>query len=139
MNHDIDNKTNRLVISRRDSQQVVLKILKAEKSDHNRELSILLTLSNSDVEHAGKRNVVELLDYFYHTGPNGNHLCLVFPLMISDGEAMTISGNPQEAGYLRAISRQLLLGLDFLHQSGIVHCGMSRLFGCVSNILIGLK
>ncbi|RDK47261.1 serine protein kinase [Aspergillus phoenicis ATCC 13157] len=107
-----------------DSQQVVLKILKAEKSDHNRELSILLTLSNSDVEHAGKRNVVELLDYFYHTGPNGNHLCLVFPLMISDGEAMTISGNPQEAGYLRAISRQLLLGLDFLHQSGIVHCDL---------------
>lgn len=138
-NHDIENKTNRLVIPRIDSQQVVLKILKAENSDHNRELSILLTLSDSDVEHAGKRHVVELLDYFYHTGPNGNHLCLVFPLMTSDGEAMTISGNPQEAGYLRAISRQLLLGLDFLHQSGIVHCGMSRLFGCVSNILIGLK
>ncbi|KAL7656574.1 hypothetical protein ACMYSQ_005653 [Aspergillus niger] len=37
---------------------------------------------------------------------------------------MTISGNPQEAGYLRAISRQLLLGLDFLHQSGIVHCDL---------------
>ncbi|PWY63312.1 serine protein kinase [Aspergillus eucalypticola CBS 122712] len=107
-----------------DSQQVILKVLKAEESAHNRELSILLTLSDSEVEHAGKRHVTELLDYFYHTGPNGTHLCLVSPVMISDGEAMTISGNPQDAGYLRAISRQLLLGLDFLHQSGIVHCDL---------------
>ncbi|XRM47458.1 hypothetical protein ABZX51_010430 [Aspergillus tubingensis] len=30
---------------------------------------------------------------------------------------MTISGSPREVGYIRAVSRQLLLGLDFLHQS----------------------
>lgn len=79
------------------------------------------------MDHPGKRHVIELLDHFYHTGPNGTHLCLVFPVMISDGGALTISGNPQEAGYIRAISSQLLLGLDFIHQSGIVHCGMSEL------------
>ncbi|KAL4999226.1 kinase-like protein [Aspergillus recurvatus] len=105
-------------------QQVVLKISKAEASEDNRELSCLLALSDSGMGHPGKRHVIELLDYFYHTGPNGTHLCLVFPVRISDGEAMTISGNPREAGYIRTISRQLLLGLDFLHQSGIVHCDL---------------
>ncbi|KAL4733839.1 kinase-like protein [Aspergillus similis] len=105
-------------------QQVVLKILKAEASEDNRELSILLTLSNSGMDHPGKRHVIELLDHFYHTGPNGTHLCLVFPVMISDGEGMTVTGNTQKAGYIQAISRQILLGLDFLHQLGIVHCDL---------------
>ncbi|RAH57039.1 serine protein kinase [Aspergillus piperis CBS 112811] len=107
----------------KDSQQVVLKILKAEASqDNNRELSILLTLSDSNSDHPGNKQIVELLDHFYTKGPNGTHLCLVLPTMISDGAAMTVSGSPREVSYIRAISRQLLLGLDFLHQSGIVHC-----------------
>ncbi|OJJ71272.1 hypothetical protein ASPBRDRAFT_30992 [Aspergillus brasiliensis CBS 101740] len=106
------------------SQQVVLKILKAEASTDNRELAILLAMSDSDIYHPGKRHVIELLDHFYRTGPNGTHLCLVFPVMISDGAAMTITGSPREVGYIRAVSRQLLLGLDYLHQSGIVHCDL---------------
>ncbi|BCS12688.1 hypothetical protein ALUC_50734A [Aspergillus luchuensis] len=106
----------------KNSQQVVLKILKAEASqDNNRELSILLTLSDSNIDHPGKKQIVELLDHFYTKGPNGTHLCLVFPTTISDGAALTVSGSPREVSYIRAISRQLLLGLDFLHQSGIVH------------------
>ncbi|PYH73801.1 serine protein kinase [Aspergillus vadensis CBS 113365] len=109
----------------KDSQQVVLKILKAEASqDNNRELSILLALSDSNIDHPGKKNVIELLDHFYHTGPNGTHMCLVLPMMISDGAAMTIIGSPREIGYIRAVSRHLSMGLDFLHQSGIVHCDL---------------
>lgn len=105
---------------------MVLKILKAEASqDNNKELSVLLALSDSSKNHPGKEHVVQLLDHFYTKGPNGTHLCLAFPAMISDGAAMTVSGSPREVGYIRAVSRQLLLGLDFLHQSGIVHCGMS--------------
>ncbi|KAL4890865.1 serine protein kinase [Aspergillus ambiguus] len=105
-------------------QQVVLKVLKGEASRDNRELSILLALSDSGMDHHGKKHVIELLDHFYHTGPNGTHLCLVLPVMISDGGAMTTTGNPHEAGYVQAVSRQLLLGLDFLHQLGIVHCDL---------------
>ncbi|KAL1998500.1 hypothetical protein VTN02DRAFT_6055 [Thermoascus thermophilus] len=107
-----------------DQQQVALKILKADVSKNSRELSMLLNLSASNVNHPGKNHLIELLDHFYHTGPNGTHLCLVLPVMISDGEAMTTSGIPHEVGYVRAISRQVLLGLDFLHQSGIVHCDL---------------
>ncbi|OJI81370.1 hypothetical protein ASPTUDRAFT_32781 [Aspergillus tubingensis CBS 134.48] len=107
----------------KNSQQVVLKVLKAEAfQDNNKELSVLLALSDSNKNHPGKEHVVQLLDHFYTKEPNGAHLCLVFPTMISDGAAMTVSGSPREVGYIRAVSRQLLLGLDFLHDSGIVHC-----------------
>ncbi|PYI31120.1 serine protein kinase [Aspergillus indologenus CBS 114.80] len=107
-----------------DLRQVVLKISKSEATEDSRELSFLLTLSGSDTDHPGKGHVVGILDYFSHTGPNGTHLCLVFPAMISDGEAMTISGKPRGVGYIQTVSRQILLGLDLLHQSGIVHCDL---------------
>ena len=106
-------------------QQIALKILKADESKNNKELSILLHLASSELGHPGKTHVIELLNQFYHTGPNGNHLCLVFPMMISDGMALTITEVPHQAEYVQNNSRQLLLGLDFLHQSGIVHCGES--------------
>ncbi|KAE8327707.1 kinase-like domain-containing protein [Aspergillus sergii] len=44
--------------------------------------------------------------------------------MISDGEAMTITGRPHYAAYFQEVSRQILLGLDFLHRSGIIHCDL---------------
>ncbi|KAK6826708.1 hypothetical protein RU639_004413 [Aspergillus parasiticus] len=59
--------------------------------------------------------------------------------MISDGTAMTTSGSPHDVGYVRAISRQLLLGLDFLHQSGIVHCDLqpaNMMFSVIGTINI---
>lgn len=59
-------------------------------------------------------------------GPNGTHLCLVFPVMISDGEEMALNRGPHQAGYVQAILKQILLGLDFLHALGIVHCGKRR-------------
>ncbi|KAL5362194.1 serine protein kinase [Aspergillus floccosus] len=105
-------------------RQVALKILKAEVSKNNHELSMLLRVSASRWDHPGKTNIVALLDHFYHTGPNGTHLCLVFPVMVSDGQAMTATGVPHCAGYVRTVSQQILLGLDFLHQSGIVHCDL---------------
>ncbi|RAK86723.1 serine protein kinase [Aspergillus costaricaensis CBS 115574] len=109
----------------KNSQQVVLKILKAETSqDNNKELSVLLALSDFNENHPGKEHVVQLLDQFYTKGPNGTHLCLVFPATLSDGAAMTVSGSPREVGYIRVVCRQLLLGLDFLHQLGIVHCDL---------------
>ena len=109
-------------------RQVALKILKADASENNQELSMLLALSNSHLNHPGKAHVIELLDHFHHKGPNGNHLCLVLPVMISDGEGMTISGMPHSAGYVQMVSHQILLGLDFLHKSSIVHCGKSALY-----------
>ncbi|EDN03941.1 hypothetical protein I7I51_05199 [Histoplasma capsulatum] len=65
-------------------RHVALKILKADVSRNNKELAMLLKLSAPGLDHPGKGHVIELLDYFEHDGPNGTHLCLVLPAMISD-------------------------------------------------------
>lgn len=102
----------------------MLKILKADVSSNSRECSILLHLSRADTYHPGKNHFLRLLDQFERKGPNGVHLCLVFPVMMSDGEAMTVRENPRCSGYVREISKQILLGLDFLHDQGLIHGGM---------------
>jgi serine/threonine-protein kinase SRPK3 len=104
-----------------------LKILKAEASKDNRELAVLLLLSDPSLQNPGKGHVIELLDYFEHNGPNGTHLCLVLPVMVSDATAMTVSGRPHQAADIRSISERILSGLDFLHTLGIIHCGNSPL------------
>lgn len=113
----IDNALYRL------QRHVALKIVKADFSYENKELDVLLYLSKSRLDHPGKKNVVELLDHFEHQGPNGKHLCLVLPVMLSDGEAMTITSQPRDANFVLSISKQIILGLDFLHKSGLIHCG----------------
>ncbi|PLB51214.1 serine protein kinase [Aspergillus steynii IBT 23096] len=100
---------------------VTLKILKADVSSNSREHSILLHLARADVSHPGKNYVLQLLDQFEHHGPNGVHLCLVFPVMMSDGEAMTVRETPRYAVYVREISKQILLGLNYIHDQGLIH------------------
>ncbi|ODH45502.1 CMGC/SRPK protein kinase [Paracoccidioides brasiliensis] len=96
-------------------RHVALKILKADVSRNNKELAMLLKLSAPGLDHPGKG---------HHDGPNGTHLCLVLPAMISDGEVISVNGKPHQAAYVRAISKQVLLGVDFLHKLGITHCDL---------------
>ncbi|KAK2744180.1 hypothetical protein FQN57_004440 [Myotisia sp. PD_48] len=106
-------------------RHVALKILQADISKDNRELSNLLRLSVPALDHhPGKQHVIELLDYFKHVGPNGTHLCLVLPIMMCDGEEMTATRIAHHPAYIKAISKQVLLGLDFLHALGLVHCDL---------------
>lgn len=105
---------------------VTLKILKADVSRNSQERSIFLHLSRTDIHHPGKTHILQLLDQFEHKGPNGVHLCLVFPVMMSDGGAMTIRRKPRCSGYVREMSKQILLGLDYLHDQGLIHGGMYR-------------
>ncbi|KAE8311555.1 hypothetical protein BDV41DRAFT_565695 [Aspergillus transmontanensis] len=84
------------------STDVALKILKADASKDSKELSILLHLSIRFRPGTSRKNhLMQLLDHFEHHGPNGTHLCLVPPVMISDGEAMTITGRPHYAAYVQ--------------------------------------
>jgi serine/threonine-protein kinase SRPK3 len=100
-----------------------LKILKAASSRDSKELDVLLHLSNAAIEHPGKGHVLELLDHFKHDGPNGTHLCLVLPAITSDGEAITVREKARQATDVRVVSKQILLGLDFIHGLGIIHGG----------------
>ncbi|KAJ5931525.1 hypothetical protein N7516_006014 [Penicillium verrucosum] len=102
-------------------RDVTLKIVKSAVSEDSKELSILNELSHSITPHAGKEHVISLLDHFEHEGPNGLHLCLVFPLMMSDGEAITIRGKARNVSFVRAVSTQIILGLDFLYQNNMIY------------------
>ncbi|KAJ5576861.1 hypothetical protein N7535_003787, partial [Penicillium sp. DV-2018c] len=104
-------------------RDATLKILKSAFGENSKELSILNELSNSKKTHVGKEHVISLLDHFEHEGPNGVHLCLVFPVMMSDGQVMTDRSKARNASFVREVSKQIILGLDFLHQNNVIHSG----------------
>ncbi|RAK98168.1 serine protein kinase [Aspergillus ibericus CBS 121593] len=107
--------------------EVSLKVLQASASKNNRELAMhqrLATTRTADHPGKGNNHVVELLDHFYHEGPNGRHLCLVFPAMVSDVRAMVTSGAPLNARDLGNLARQVLRGVQTLHAAGIGFCDL---------------
>jgi len=114
-------------IPNRAHRNVTLKVVVAEKSgevDH--ELRVLKHLKeSSDSSHPGHKHVFHLLDSFYLDGPNGRHLCLIFdvlgPKVSSVAERCP---DYRLAGCLgHDISVQVLLAVNYLHSSGIVHGG----------------
>jgi serine/threonine-protein kinase SRPK3 len=113
------------------NQHVALKILTADsyygvgKSVY--ELAILQHISKVDQRHAGYKHVIHLLDHFTHTGPHGEHLCLVFKVMGESVGALRRRFPTRQvpAALWKRIARQVLLGLDYLHQScGVIHTGL---------------
>lgn len=129
-NHNVPHiLRNNWPVVRRVQQFASLKILKAKHSINCKELDVLLYLSHGTFHHPGRQNVMPLLDNFTHHGPNGTHLCLVFPAMLSDLEVMSYhyGCEPHPPDYVIALSKQILLGLDFLHTLLIVHGGKSTI------------
>lgn len=94
------------------------------------EREILLRISevSQKSSHEGRNYVSSLLDHFKHTGPNGEHVCFVFDVL---GHHLDFQSAKYEDGKLpvkavKVITRQLLLGLDFLHREcGVIHTGMT--------------
>jgi serine/threonine-protein kinase SRPK3 len=74
----------------------------------------------------GRNHVIQLLDHFRHEGPEGRHVCLVFPVL---GHHLGLQAAKFEqqripVAVMRKVARQLLQGLDFLHREcGIIHTG----------------
>lgn len=73
------------------------------------------------------RPYAQLLDCFSVEGPNGRHNCLVTELLgPSLASVYSLYGQLEQVlrpeTILRA-SKQLLLGIDFIHQAGLVHGG----------------
>ncbi|KAJ5442249.1 hypothetical protein N7445_005256 [Penicillium cf. griseofulvum] len=85
------------------TRDVTLKILKATASEKSKELSTFAQLSQT--QHPGKKHVLSLLDHFKHNGPNGPHLCLVFPSMLSDGQLPVIEADSSAPEYLMVSQR----------------------------------
>ncbi|KAL4910544.1 kinase-like domain-containing protein [Aspergillus multicolor] len=64
-------------------------------------------------------------------GPNGLHLCLVFPVVLGDCHDLTVTAKPRNAAFVRSVSKQILLGLQVVHDEGFIHCDLPP-----ANILI---
>ncbi|SPQ99904.1 unnamed protein product (mitochondrion) [Plasmodiophora brassicae] len=102
-------------------RHVALKIQKS--AEHYTEAALdeieLLRRAGSASEH-----VVRLLDFFYHVGPNGRHMCMVFELL---GE--NLLSLIKKSGYrgiplprVQRMTRDILLALHDLHTDAqIIH------------------
>lgn len=119
--------TTWLAEDRKESRFVALKISTAESAKRTREMQVLSQLARVKSELPGKAIVQNLLDSFTISGPNGTHQCLVV-----DAARINIH-ETKEAAYnglihlpaARAITSQLILGLQFIHSQDIVHGGTS--------------
>ncbi|OCF40514.1 CMGC/SRPK protein kinase [Kwoniella heveanensis CBS 569] len=109
------------------NRHVALKVVKSDGHYTETaldEIQLLQRVVNSSQTHAGRCHVVGLVDNFRHTGPNGSHVCMVFEVL---GENLLglikryqHRGVPQHI--VKQIAKQVLLGLDYLHQEcRIIH------------------
>ncbi|KAF2289802.1 hypothetical protein GH714_038689 [Hevea brasiliensis] len=106
----------------------VVQTLKVQKSAQHYteaamdEITILQQIADGDPDD--KKCVVKLLDHFKHSGPNGQHVCMVFEYLgdnlltlikYSDYHGMPIHK-------VKEICFHILVGLDYLHrQLSIIH------------------
>ncbi|KAH1935936.1 hypothetical protein KXV69_003089 [Aspergillus fumigatus] len=109
----------------KNSFYVAVKILKAEASilEGPTELSILEAIRANALSYPGAQHVVQILDSFNHEGPNGTHLCLVFPVMGGDAQAHArlLPERRYPLAVSKTLSKQVTQGLQFLHGCDIVH------------------
>jgi serine/threonine-protein kinase SRPK3 len=103
------------------------------------EIKLLQRLISSDPTHAGRSHVISFLDHFKHKGPNGSHVCMVFEVL---GENLLglikrhqTKGVP--IGLVRQISKQVLLGLDYMHRAcGVIHTDLKpeNVLVCIDDV-----
>ncbi|EDW86265.2 uncharacterized protein Dwil_GK17168 [Drosophila willistoni] len=87
------------------------------------EIRLSRTISNRNW-HPLRQRLIELIDFFYISGPNGTHLCLVFEALgenlLSLIQRSRYQGLP--LWNVKQIAKQVLEGLCFLHtQCSIIH------------------
>lgn len=120
-----------MLTEKRRQGYAVLKILRADcyTSPHDifeQEILSKITELSSKTEHKGCHHVLPLRDQFKHEGPNGEHVCFVFDVLgyHLDHQTIWFKHGRLPVRTVKTITRQLLLGLDFLHREcGIIHTG----------------
>ena len=101
------------------------------------EIKLLEKISSANPSHPGRQHIVSLLDHFEHRGPNGDHVCLVFEAL---GESLISTlrryhdrGLPIHI--VKQITKQVLLGLDYLHREcGVIHTDLKP-----ENVVISIE
>jgi len=88
------------------------------------EIKLLKKVVEANPNHPGKKHVVSLLDSFEHKGPNGIHVCMVFEVLGENLLGLIKRWNHRGIPMLlvKQITKQVLLGLDYLHREcGVIH------------------
>ncbi|KAF6794987.1 protein kinase [Colletotrichum sojae] len=121
-----DSKENRLL---------TLKVCVAGEDAVN-ELAVSSHIKSIDAHHPGRDRLRVVLDHFQIQGASGRHQCLLFsPLGMTYTDFRTrLQGNGLTVDLLRQSLLMILLGLDFLHQAGVVHTDISP-----NNVLLGAE
>lgn len=86
------------------------------------EITILKQIADGDPDD--KKCVVKLLDHFKHSGPNGQHVCMVFEYL--GDNLLTLIKYTDYRGMplakVKELCYHMLVGLDYLHkQLSIIH------------------
>lgn len=107
---------------------VAMKIVRSDKvytEAAQDEIKLLKRIrSHKEEDDAGSRHILKLLDNFLHSGPNGDHIVMVFEVL---GEnLLALIKKYEHRGipmiYVKQISKQLLIGLDYMHRRcGVIH------------------
>jgi serine/threonine protein kinase len=116
-----------LILSHSDKRHAALKIVKSagRYSETARdEIKLLRQITNASPSHSGRAHIVSFLDSFTHTIPSAAHICISFePLganILSLIEKNRRKGVPPCV--VKSITRQVLLGLQYLHEEcDLVH------------------
>lgn len=100
-----------------------VKVLRDDYSKHADklpELKIAEFLEGVSAKEAWNSHIVMPLDTFTQRGPNGEHLCIVMPLL---GPSITESRtyNWNNLPFLKDICFQLVEGMNFMHTHGLCH------------------
>lgn len=92
----------------------------SKNADKLPELRLGKLLGGVSAEEAWDNHIVMPLDTFTQRGPNGEHLCIIMPLL---GPSITESRtyNWNNLPLLKDICFQLVEGMDFLHSHGLCH------------------
>jgi len=112
----------------RNERFVALKVVKSAKhytETAEDEIKLLRCVRQGGAEsHQHRDRIVQLLEDFRISGVNGEHVCMVFEVLGHNLLKFIIGSNYQGIPMynVKLIMRQVLEGLDYLHQScGIIH------------------
>ena len=84
-------------------------------------------LASQSGKHPGSDHVLAPLDHFKVHGPNGEHDVLVLQVIGPHLGDMSDEYPSIIHQAIKPLARQIALGISFLHDSGIVHGGLSTL------------